>query len=157
MAETVLITGGAGTLGRATLPVLLAQGMRVRVLDVMAGRPRVGVRWLVGDLRRPDDLRRAMDGISVVIHAAAWHGMHLRDHAARDFWELNAEGTFNVFEAATQAGITAAVVASSMGVYGASRASATEGSATRLHEDLPLRPVNVYELTKVISEEIAVL
>lgn len=155
MADTVLITGGAGTLGRATTPLLIEMGVRVRILDLVAGEPLEDVQSIVGDLRRPDDVRKAMDGVSAVVHAAAWHGMHLRDHTAKDFWELNVDGTFTVFEAAVEAGVTTAVVASTMGVYGASRAPAPDGGATRLHEGLPLRPVNVYELSKVLTEQIA--
>jgi nucleoside-diphosphate-sugar epimerase len=155
MAETILITGGAGTLGRATIEVLLARGDRVRVLDLVAAEPRDGVEWLVGDLRRPDDVASAVQGTDAVVHAAAWHGMHLADHPASDFWDLNVDGTFHVFEAASRAGVTRTVVASTMGVYGASRAPGPTGGATRLHEGLPLKPVNVYELSKVLTEQIA--
>jgi nucleoside-diphosphate-sugar epimerase len=155
MPETILITGGAGTLGRATTDLLLARGDRVRILDLVAGEPRDGVEWLAGDLRRPEDVAAAVVGTDAIVHAAAWHGMHLADHPARDFWDLNVDGTFNVFDAAVAAGTTRAVVASTMGVYGASRAPGPDGGATRLHEGLPLKPVNVYELSKVITEEIA--
>jgi UDP-glucose 4-epimerase len=155
MAETILITGGAGTLGRATTQLLLQRSVRVRILDLIAGKSGDGVQWIVGDVRRPDDVRNAMDGVSAVVHAAAWHGMHLRDHPASDFWELNVDGTFNVFEAAVEAGVATAVVASTMGVYGASRAPTADGGARRLHEGLPLLPINVYELTKVLTEQIA--
>lgn len=155
MAETILITGGAGTLGRATTNLLLARGNRVRVLDLVAWEPRDGVEWLVGDLRRPDDVARAVEGADAIVHAAAWHGMHLADHPASDFWDLNVDGTFHVFEAAVASGVDRAVVASTMGVYGASRAPGPAGGATRLHEGLPLKPINVYELSKVLSEQIA--
>ncbi|MEA2623104.1 MAG: UDP-glucose 4-epimerase [Chloroflexota bacterium] len=155
MTETILITGGAGTLGRATTETLLARGDRVRILDLVGGAPRDGVEWRVGDLRRPDDVRRAVEGVDAIVHAAAWHGMHLRDHPASDFWELNVDGTFHVFEAAAEAGVARAVVASTMGVYGASRAPGPDGGAVRLHEGLPLLPVNVYELSKVLTETIA--
>ena len=155
MPDTILITGGAGTLGRATTPLLAETGARVRILDLVGGEPRSGLEWIVGDLRRAEDVRRAMDGVSTVVHAAAWHGMHLRDHTPREFWELNVDATFTVFEAAVEAGVTTAVVASTMGVYGASRAPAGDGGATRLHEGLPLSPINVYELSKVLTERIA--
>lgn len=153
--ETVLITGGAGTLGRATSALLLARGDRVTVLDLVSGEERPGVAWVQGDVRRPDDIRGAMESVDAVVHAAAWHGIHMRDHSPADFWELNVDGTFQVFRAAVDAGIQRVVVASTMGVYGASRALPPGGGAVRLHEGLPVKPVNVYELSKVITEEIA--
>ncbi|MEA2348116.1 MAG: hypothetical protein QOG62_1903, partial [Thermoleophilaceae bacterium] len=70
MAETILITGGAGTLGRATTEVLLARGDRVRILDLVAGEPRDGVEWLIGDLRRPEDVARAVEATDAIVHAA---------------------------------------------------------------------------------------
>jgi UDP-glucose 4-epimerase len=155
MTQTILITGGAGTLGRATSRLLLERGDRPRVFDLVAPAPSEGVEAIRGDLRRPDEVRRAMDGVDAVVHAAAWHGMHLRDHPASDFWDLNVDATFTVFEAAVENGVSRAVVASTMGVYGASRARGPDGAAVRLHEALPCRPTNVYELSKVVTEQIA--
>ncbi len=127
----------------------------MRVLDLVQPAPTDGVEAIRGDLRRPDDLHRAMEGVDAVVHAAAWHGMHLRDHSPSDFWELNVDATFAVFEAAVESGVSRAVVASTMGVYGASRTRGVDGAAVRLHEGLPLRPTNVYELSKAITEQIA--
>jgi UDP-glucose 4-epimerase len=155
MPQTILITGGAGTLGRSTAGDLVERGDRVRVLDLVQPPPADGVEAVRGDLRRRDDVLRAMDGVDAVVHAAAWHGMHLKDHPASDFWELNVDATFTVFEAAVERGVSRAVVASTMGVYGASRTRGTDGRAVRLHEALPLRPTNVYELSKVVTEQIA--
>lgn len=155
MPETILITGAAGTLGRAVTPLLLGQGHAVRLVDLTT--PTVPARGeaITGDLRDEAFLVRAVQGVDAVVHAAAWHGIHLRDHSPADFWALNVDVTFRLYEAALAAGVSRIVLASTMGVYGASRTPTVDGAAVRVHEQLPLQPVNVYELSKVVSEEIA--
>ena len=107
------------------------------------------------DIRDPAAVEAAMDGVGAVIHGAAWHGIHLRDHPARDFWELNVDATFNVYESALAAGARAVVLCSTMGVYGESRRPAPDGPATRIREDLPLRPGDIYGASKVAAEDLS--
>lgn len=153
MAKTVLITGGAGTLGRALTPVLHADGWNIRVGDIR--RPEVTNAEIVDlDLRRPDQVREAVAGVEAIVHAAAWHGMHLRDHHAREFWELNVDGTYNLLEAAVEAGVSRIVLSSTMGVYGSSAQPDADGPAIRVHEALPLRPGDIYGQSKVINERL---
>ena len=156
IGDLVLVTGGAGTLGRALAQPLLERGYRVRAVDVrpIEGLPP-GVETAVVDLRDGGAVEGAMGGVGAVIHGAAWHGIHLRDHPARDFWELNADGTFNVYEAALAAGARAVILCSTMGVYGESRRPEPDGPAVRIREDLPLRPGDVYGASKVVAEELS--
>jgi nucleoside-diphosphate-sugar epimerase len=156
MSDLILVTGGAGTLGRAISPSLVAAGYRVRLLDVrpVADAP-AGVEAVVGDLRQAADVRSAMVGVVGVIHAAAWHGMHLRDHPRDDFWDLNVRGTYHVYEAAAEADVRAVVFSSTMGVYGESRIPVADGPATRITEDLPARPTEIYGISKAMGEEIS--
>lgn len=156
MTDLVLVTGGAGTLGRAVTPALIAAGYRVRLVDVRAfdgAHPRAQA--VVADLREPAALTSAMTGVSAIIHAAAWHGIHLADHSRDDFWELNVRGTYNVYEAAAAAGVRAIVCSSTMGVYGESRRPSEGGPATRISEDLERRPADIYGLSKVITEDLS--
>ena len=156
MDDLVLVTGGAGTLGRAVTQPLLERGFRVRSVDVrpMEGLPSA-VETSVVDLRDSAAVEAVMGGVTAVIHAAAWHGVHLRDHPARDFWELNVDATFNVYEAALAAKVGAVVLCSTMGVYGESRRPEQDGPAVRIHEDLPLQPGDVYGASKVVAEELS--
>jgi UDP-glucose 4-epimerase len=148
---TVLITGGAGTLGLAIAPLLRAQGWHLRIGDIR--RADISHAEIVGlDLRRPDAVRAAIEGVDAIVHAAAWHGMHLQEHPPRDFWELNVDGTYNVLEAAVEAGVRRVVLSSTMGVYGSSAHPADDGPAVRVHEDLPLRAGDIYGHSKVIDE-----
>jgi UDP-glucose 4-epimerase len=156
MPELVLITGAAGTLGRAVIPALLESGFAVRAGDV---RPvddaPSGVETVELDVRDAAAVGRAMTGVAAVLHAAAWHGIHLKEHPPSDFWDLNATGTFNVLQAALDAGTRAVVLSSTMGVYGESRRVGDADPAVRLHEDLPLLPGDVYGATKVLAEELS--
>jgi UDP-glucose 4-epimerase len=153
MVGTILITGGSGTLGAALAPQLAADGWHVRRADIRPAPDGVG-EFIAADLRRPDEVRRAVEGAEAIIHAAAWHGVHLRDHPPRDFWELNVEGTFNLLESAAEAGVGRFVLSSTMGVYGDSSRPDDDGPAVRVHEALPLRPGDIYGETKVIAERL---
>ncbi len=156
MSDLILVTGAAGTLGRAVLPTLLNAGFSVRAGDVrpVADAPAAVEAIRLG-VRDAEAVLHATRGVSGILHAAAWHGMHLRDHSASEFWDLNATGTFNVLQAALDAGVRAVVLSSTMGVYGRSRLAAGGGPAVRIHEDLPLLPDDIYGATKVVSEELS--
>ncbi len=153
MPQTVLITGGSGTLGRELAPLLASQGWSVRVAD-LAPTSIGGAEFLKTDLRRADEVQRAVEGVDAIVHAAAWHGMHLRDHPARDFWELNVDGTYNVLEAAIAAGVGRLVLSSTMGVYGSSSHPSAHGPAIRVDESVSLLPTDIYGQSKVMSEQL---
>jgi len=156
MADLILVTGAAGTLARAVVPALLQAGFDVRAGDVrpISGAPQA-VDTVALDVRDAGSVQAAMDGVVGVLHAAAWHGIHLSDHPPTDFWELNATGTFNVLQAALDHGTRAVVLSSTMGVYGRSRAATQGGPAVRVHEGLPVEPTDVYGVTKVVAEELS--
>jgi nucleoside-diphosphate-sugar epimerase len=105
-----------------------------------------------GDARRLEDMKKAAKHAEVIVHTAAIHGIHLRDHTPQDFYDLNLTGTFNMWEAALQVGVRAVVFSSTMGVY-KSHDAPHAGSGIALHEDLPLRPGDIYGFTKVAGEE----
>jgi UDP-glucose 4-epimerase len=134
--------------------MLASDGWTVRLADVRAPDD-LGGEILPTDIRSPDDVRRAVEGSDAIVHAAAWHGIHLRDHPARDFWELNVDGTFNLLEASADAGVRRFVLSSTMGVYGSSSRPNEDGPAIRVHEALPLRPGDIYGQSKVTAERLA--
>lgn len=70
MTASVLVTGGTGTLGRAVVPRLLAEGCDVRVLTRRPRPAADGVRHLTGDLETGEGLAAALDGAEVVVHLA---------------------------------------------------------------------------------------
>ena len=147
----MLITGAGGTLGVTLAPMAAAQGHEPVLLDIQP--LDTPFESIVGDIRNAEDVRRAMDGIEIVVHAAAIHGIHLRDHTPQQFHDLNLTGTFNTWQAAADAGVKGLVFSSTMGVYGKSGAPPTEDSVVALHEDQPLLPGDIYGFTKVAGEE----
>jgi UDP-glucose 4-epimerase len=148
----ILVTGSSGTLGTAVAPLLVEAGHEPVLVDVRA--PAGGdSRFIAADVRDTGQLERVMRGVDYVVHTAAIHGIHLRDHAARDFFELNLLGTFNIWEAARAAGVRGVVFSSTMGVYGASRQPPTEDAVVRVSEDLASEPTDVYGYSKVAGEE----
>ena len=147
----VLVTGAGGNLGRATIPALREAGHQPVAFDF---RPiRTDADFVQGDVRVADDVARAMNGCEAVVHAAALHGIHLAHWPPHEFFSINVDGSFTVFEAARAVGVERFVLASTMGVYGESL-EATAGSWAWVHEDLPTLPKDVYGVSKVLAEEL---
>jgi nucleoside-diphosphate-sugar epimerase len=151
-AMKVLVTGAAGTLGTAVIPRLTERGDHVVALDVHHGTPDAA--WVIGDIRDRAVVMQAAAGTDLIVHGAAFHGIHLSELSRTEFYELNVLGTFNVWEAAAQHGVSGMVFSSTMGVYGDSRLALTDDAVAILEEDVPLLPVDVYGWTKVVGEEL---
>ncbi len=125
------------------------------VSDVeIAGRDDDRVHAVKGDVRNAADVRAAIEGNDLVVHTAAIHGIHLANHSAQQFYDLNVTGTFNVWQAAAETKVKGVVFSSTMGVYGESRRSASVDEAIRVTEELPLQPGDIYAWTKVVGEEL---
>src|ERR687889_2696403 len=94
---TVLVTGSSGHLGEGLMRVLTdAVGV-----DLLPG-PYTRV---VGDLADRAVVRRAVDGVDAVIHAATLHKPHVGSHSRRDFVDANVTATLNLLEEAVDAGV----------------------------------------------------
>ncbi|MFH1085324.1 MAG: NAD(P)-dependent oxidoreductase, partial [Chloroflexota bacterium] len=133
MSKTVLITGGAGSLGRALARQLAEAGHAVRAMDLpqcdFAGlEGEAGVSVLRGSISEPALLRNAARGVDVAVHLAALLPPASERDRART-WAVNVEGTRLLLEALTAvspaagpsaAGPSAAhlVFSSSVCVYG---------------------------------------
>jgi UDP-glucose 4-epimerase len=148
----VLVTGASGTLGTALLPRLVAVGHDAVAFDLRASSQPAD--WVTGDVRDADAVAAAMDGVDLVVHTAALHGIHLADHSPREFHDLNLTGTFNVWDAAVEQRVRGVVFSSTMGVYGDTRRPPADDDVVFLDEDLPLEPGDVYGWTKVAGEEL---
>ena len=69
--STILVTGGTGTLGRALVPRLAADGPEVRVLSRRPRPPSAQPHtWFTGDLRRNEGIEEAVAGADVIVHCA---------------------------------------------------------------------------------------
>jgi dTDP-L-rhamnose 4-epimerase len=124
-----LVTGGAGFIGSHTVDALLARGYDVRILDALLPPVHDGTvpsyvpreaEFVRGDVRDRDTLRRALDGVSVVYHMAAYQD-YLPDFST--FFTTNAGSTALLYEliVADRGAVELVVVASSQAVYGEGR------------------------------------
>jgi UDP-glucose 4-epimerase len=141
----VLVTGGAGFIGRRVVRALLAEGHEVTVADLRAF-PDTAVRSVVGDLCEPDVPGRAVSpGTDVIIHLAAVTSVlaSVQDPVATHL--LNVDATARLLELARENEVGTFLLASTNAVTG------DRGDAT-LHEDLPLRPLTPYGATKAAAE-----
>lgn len=113
--NSILVTGGTGYFGRAFARKAIDEGCgRVCILSrdewkqhqmrqEFKNDPRL--RWFVGDVRDRDRLRRAMDGVDAVVHAAALKRIEVGAYNPGEMVKTNVLGTINVIEAATDAGV----------------------------------------------------
>lgn len=128
MAERVLITGGAGFIGRAVTRELLARGHHVRVLDSLieqvhgsGGRPAElpsEAELVQADIRDGDAVANALKGIDSVVHLAAEVGVGQSMYAVERYTSVNDVGTAVLFEKLIDNPVRRVVTASSMSVYG---------------------------------------
>jgi nucleoside-diphosphate-sugar epimerase len=154
------VTGAAGSLGRVVVPELVRRGHLVRAFDQrplpsLAADGPGSVDEVVGDLRDADTVRALVHGTDAVLHGAAVHGIHRDRFTPRDFWDINATGTFAVYDACRQEGVAKVVLASSMAVYGAS-SERTDAAWAVVTDDSDVLPNDEYGLSKHGCETMAV-
>jgi nucleoside-diphosphate-sugar epimerase len=140
--STILVTGGAGYFGSILTEQALARGDRVRVLDLNAPAPRVGVEVVVGDVRDLDAVRAACEGVDVVLNNVAQVPL------AKDrelFWSVNVGGAANVLVAARDAGVQKVVHTSSSAIFGIP-------DANPVTESTPPKPLEAYGRAKTEAE-----
>jgi dTDP-L-rhamnose 4-epimerase len=123
---TVLVTGGAGFIGSHLVDRFLREGFQVRVLDSLDpkvhpyGRPAYmpsSVDFIRGSVTDPAVLHRALQGVDVVSHQAAYQD-YMPDFSR--FLQVNAVGTALIFELIVQhrLSVKKVIIASSQAVYG---------------------------------------
>lgn len=122
----VLLTGGAGFIGRYVLRELLVRGHEVRVLDSL--RPDVhdqdastmieGVEFIVADVRDTPAVDSALKGTDGVIHLAAKVGLGIDVGDLPDYASSNDAGTAVLLAGMARAGVKRLTLASSMVIYG---------------------------------------
>jgi UDP-glucose 4-epimerase len=141
----VLVTGGAGFIGRRVVRRLLAEGHDVTVADLRAF-PDPEVRSVVGDLCDPDGPRRAVQpGTDVIIHLAAFTYVLASVADPVSTHRLNVDATARLLELAREQEVGTFLFASTNAVTG------NVGGAT-ITEQTVLRPLTPYGATKAAAE-----
>lgn len=137
--KSVLVTGGAGSFGKAFIRRLLQENLSERICVYSRGehaqaqfRQELGddprMRWFIGDVREAQRLKRAMQGVDVVVHAAALKRIEVGHWNPIELCRTNIDGSINVIEASQDAGVKKVVALSSdkacspISAYGASKA-----------------------------------
>jgi nucleoside-diphosphate-sugar epimerase len=143
----ILIVGGAGYVGSLMLPGLADAGHQVRVLDLAA--PRGDVDWVQGSATDPAALDVAFSGFDAVIHAAmAPTGSNGTADPVGSFSAL-VTSVFTTLDAASRAGVTRAVLISSMSVFANQPVPLTDRD---LDETSRPDAVDIYGLAKQLAE-----
>lgn len=145
--KSVLLTGGSGAFGNAMTQYLLTETNVGRIVVFSRGEYRQflmsqevaplnmadRLRFMIGDVRDRDRLRRAMEGIEVVIHAAALKRIEVGNYNPIEMVKTNVIGALNVIEAAQDADVRKVVALSS---------------------DKAFQPVSPYGTSKALAESI---
>ena len=157
-----LVTGGAGFIGSHIVQALLDQNAFVRVLDnfssgkwqnleAMTNSKNTGrLEVFEGDIRDTEKVTKAVQGIDIVFHEAAFVSVPESMKKPQECFDVNITGTTNLFEAARKAGVQRAVIASSSAVYG-------DSEAMPLKENFQLRPLSPYAVSKRVTEMLGAL
>lgn len=144
--QTVLVTGGTGSFGKAFIRILLDEYKPAKVIiysrDELkqhemreAGFTQPNLRYFIGDVRDKDRLIRAMDGVTVVVHAAALKQVPACEYNPMEAIKTNILGTANVVEAALETGVHKVLA---------------------LSTDKAVNPINLYGATKLAAEKLTV-
>ena len=138
--QTILITGGAGFIGRKLTENLRDRGLSVRILDTLS--PQIhgadaavpdwtqgeGIEFLRGSVTERNDWVRALDGVSAVAHLAAETGTGQSMYEIARYNEVNTQGTAILLDILAQTpdhNIGRIVLTSSRSVYGEGRYACT--------------------------------
>ena len=151
----ILVIGGAGYVGSVLARILLDSGHGVRVMDSflynntfsiesLYGEPGFG--FVKGDIRRPADIELALEGVNDVVLLASLVGDPISRKYPELTWEINYQGSINVFQALAAADIDGFVFTSTCSNYGL---RPSEAFAT---EDAQLKPLSLYAESKVDFE-----
>ncbi len=134
MKENILVTGGAGFIGSHLVDALLAAGHNVRVLDALEPQVHGGLRdrgekpdylnaeaeFIQGDIRDPEAVRKALEGVDVLFHEAALVGVGQSMYQIARYTDVNAGGTAVLLQVIinSKERPRKMIVASSMSIYG---------------------------------------
>lgn len=143
---TVLITGATGSFGKAFVSAILKAHSPKKVILFsrdelkqhemkISGYNDRRLRYFIGDVRDEQRLRRAMNGVDIVVHAAAMKQVPTCEYNPVEAVMTNVMGARNIIEAALDRGVSRVIA---------------------LSTDKAVNPVNLYGATKLVAEKLFV-
>lgn len=147
--KSILITGGTGSFGKAFVKTVLERYPDIRRLVIysrdelkqfemsqtFSDRDHPCLRYFIGDIRDEPRLRRALEGVDIVVHAAALKQVPAAEYNPFECIKTNVLGAQNLIEACLDAGVQRVVA---------------------LSTDKAAAPVNLYGATKLCSDKLFV-
>ena len=145
--KSILITGGTGSLGKELTKTILQRWPNVKRLIIYSRDEQKqyhmaqeypdtiykGVRYLIGDVRDLERLKRAFTNVDYVIHAAAMKHVHIAEYNPDECVKTNVGGAENVIKAALETNVSKVVA---------------------LSTDKACAPINLYGATKLTSDKL---
>jgi UDP-glucose 4-epimerase len=153
--RNILVTGGAGFIGRAIVARCVTDGHRVTVIDnLSAGRMenlnpfRDAIEFHEADILDAARLDTIVEEAqpNIIFHLAALHFIPFCHEHPRETLRVNVEGTHLVLRSAVRCGASVAVVASTGAIY--------PSRDVPLDEEIAAKPADIYGLSKLMAEEI---
>lgn len=143
----ILITGGTGSFGHAFVRRVLKQNPKIERLviysrdelkqfemsQVFSERDYPGLRYFIGDVRDYPRLRRALEGIDTVVHAAALKQVPAAEYNPFEFIKTNVLGAQNLIDACLDSDVQRVIA---------------------LSTDKAAAPINLYGATKLCSDKL---
>lgn len=144
--HVVLVTGGTGSFGKKLIKLLLEEYHPAKIIVYsrdelkqhemrVSGYEHPSLRYFIGDVRDQQRLRRAFNGVNLVVHAAALKQVPACEYNPMEAIKTNILGSSNVVDAALDAGVEKVIA---------------------LSTDKAVNPVNLYGATKLAAEKLFV-
>lgn len=158
--KKILVTGADGFIGSHLVEILLAEGANVRAfvyynsfnfwgwLDTFTPEVLKKIEVFSGDIRDPNGVRKAMDGIDIVFHLAALIAIPFSYHSPDSYIDTNIKGTLNVLQAAKDFNTSRVLVTSTSEVYGTAQ-------YVPIDEKHPFQGQSPYSASKIGADRIA--
>src|SRR3984885_14383805 len=149
----ILVTGSSGHLGEALVRTLRKNGREVVGIDIVPSE----FTSELGSIVDRHFVKRCMNGVDAVLHAATLHKPHVVTHSRQSFVDTNVTGTLNLLEEASVAGVGAFVFTSTTSAFGRALTPPPEAPAAWVTEDVPSAPKNIYGVSKTAAEDLCEL
>lgn len=160
MTKKVLVTGADGFIGSHLTEMLLQEGHQVKAftyynsfnswgwLDTLDKQTLNEIEIFSGDIRDPNGVRKAMEGIDEVYHLAALIAIPFSYHSPDSYVDTNIKGTLNILQAARDLNTSRVLVTSTSEVYGTAQ-------YVPIDEKHPFQGQSPYSATKIGADRIA--